>query len=88
MISSGEEAAKIAEEIGYPVMIKASAGGGGKGMRIAYGEQSSDPLCPTLSLTGCIRVPLALQYCGIHIFRCNYMCDVCKVALTFFTRLV
>ncbi|MGQ3672524.1 acetyl-CoA carboxylase biotin carboxylase subunit [Xanthobacter sp. TB0136] len=35
-IANGEEAAKIADEIGYPVMIKASAGGGGKGMRIAY----------------------------------------------------
>ena len=32
------EAVKIADEIGYPVMIKASAGGGGKGMRIAYCE--------------------------------------------------
>jgi propionyl-CoA carboxylase alpha chain len=36
VIADGEEAVRIAEEIGYPVMIKASAGGGGKGMRIAY----------------------------------------------------
>jgi propionyl-CoA carboxylase alpha chain len=35
VIGSAEEAVRIAEEIGYPVMIKASAGGGGKGMRIA-----------------------------------------------------
>ena len=31
-------AVRIANEIGYPVMIKASAGGGGKGMRIAYND--------------------------------------------------
>jgi len=36
VIGSAKEAVKIAEEIGFPVMIKASAGGGGKGMRIAY----------------------------------------------------
>ncbi len=36
VIEDGTQAAKIADEIGYPVMIKASAGGGGKGMRIAY----------------------------------------------------
>jgi len=35
-IADAEQAAKIADEIGYPVMIKASAGGGGKGMRIAH----------------------------------------------------
>jgi propionyl-CoA carboxylase alpha chain len=36
VIEDETHAAKIADEIGYPVMIKASAGGGGKGMRIAY----------------------------------------------------
>jgi len=37
-----EEARKMAEEIGYPVMIKASSGGGGKGMRISYGPEDFD----------------------------------------------
>ncbi len=37
-LSSIEEAKKIAEEIGYPIMLKASAGGGGKGMRIVWKE--------------------------------------------------
>ncbi|MGE3149268.1 MAG: acetyl-CoA carboxylase biotin carboxylase subunit [Pseudorhodoplanes sp.] len=35
IIADEKEAEKVADEIGYPVMIKASAGGGGKGMRIA-----------------------------------------------------
>ncbi|MEP3301164.1 MAG: biotin carboxylase N-terminal domain-containing protein, partial [Roseibium sp.] len=35
-IHSAEQAVEIAEDIGFPVMIKASAGGGGKGMRIAW----------------------------------------------------
>eukprot|EP00752_Nemacystus_decipiens_P004887 g4447.t1 len=41
VIKSGDEAVRIAEEIGYPVMIKASAGGGGKGMRIAYDAEDA-----------------------------------------------
>ncbi len=36
VIEDYEQAVAIAEEIGYPVMIKASAGGGGKGMRVAF----------------------------------------------------
>src|ERR1043166_3173197 len=36
VIENDKQAVKIADEIGYPVMIKASAGGGGKGMRIAH----------------------------------------------------
>jgi propionyl-CoA carboxylase alpha chain len=38
-IADTDEAVRIAGEIGYPVMMKASAGGGGKGMRLALGEQ-------------------------------------------------
>jgi propionyl-CoA carboxylase alpha chain len=36
LIADAKEAVKIADSIGYPVMIKASAGGGGKGLRIAW----------------------------------------------------
>jgi propionyl-CoA carboxylase alpha chain len=38
VIADEVEAMKIADDIGYPVMIKASAGGGGKGMRIAWSQ--------------------------------------------------
>ena len=39
IIDDADEAVKISNEVGYPVMIKASAGGGGKGMRIAWNDE-------------------------------------------------
>lgn len=41
LIADAAEAVKISAGIGYPVMIKASAGGGGKGMRIAWNDQEA-----------------------------------------------
>ncbi len=41
LIEDADEAVKIAGQIGYPVMIKASAGGGGKGMRIAWNDEDA-----------------------------------------------
>lgn len=41
LIDDAEHAVKISGEIGYPVMIKASAGGGGKGMRIAWNDDEA-----------------------------------------------
>ena len=40
-IATTEEAVKIAQGIGYPVMIKASAGGGGKGLRVAFNDKDA-----------------------------------------------
>ena len=41
LIEDADEAVTIAKSIGYPVMIKASAGGGGKGMRIAWNDSEA-----------------------------------------------
>jgi propionyl-CoA carboxylase alpha chain len=40
-IASAEQAVGIAKDVGYPVMIKASAGGGGKGLRVAYNDKEA-----------------------------------------------
>jgi propionyl-CoA carboxylase alpha chain len=44
-ISDVQEAKKIAEQIGYPVLIKASAGGGGKGMRLVENSNEFEEQC-------------------------------------------
>ena len=41
LIEDADEAVRISQQIGYPVMIKASAGGGGKGMRIAWSDEEA-----------------------------------------------
>lgn len=40
IVPDADEAVTVAKEIGYPVMLKASAGGGGKGMRIAHDDKT------------------------------------------------
>lgn len=41
VVDTPEDAIRIAKQIGYPVMIKASAGGGGKGMRVAWNDKEA-----------------------------------------------
>ena len=41
LIETEQDAIRVSKEIGYPVMIKASAGGGGKGMRVAYTDSEA-----------------------------------------------
>lgn len=43
VVCTTQEALLVAEEIGYPIMIKASAGGGGRGMRIVFNENELEP---------------------------------------------
>lgn len=39
VLQDAEDAVRVANDIGYPVMLKASAGGGGKGMRVVYNDE-------------------------------------------------
>ena len=52
LIEDADEAVKISNEIGYPVMIKASAGGGGKGMRIAWNDEEAREGFPVVQERG------------------------------------
>ncbi len=48
LIDDAKHAVKISNEIGYPVMIKASAGGGGKGIRVAYNDKEVEEGFPAV----------------------------------------
>ena len=48
LIEDTKEALKVSKDIGYPVMIKASAGGGGKGIRVAYSDKEVEEGFPAV----------------------------------------
>jgi acetyl-CoA carboxylase biotin carboxylase subunit len=66
VVGDVEEARRMAEEVGFPVMIKASAGGGGKGMRIAQSADEFDKLF-TAART---EAKAAFGDGGVYIERC------------------
>jgi acetyl-CoA carboxylase, biotin carboxylase subunit len=66
VISDVEEARSVAEEIGFPVMIKASAGGGGKGMRIAHDPETF----PKLFTAARNEAEAAFGDPGVYLERC------------------
>lgn len=48
-----EDAKKVAAEVGYPIMLKALAGGGGKGMRLVHSEDEMEAAFRMVSFRGC-----------------------------------
>lgn len=52
VIENADHAVEIARQVGYPVMVKASAGGGGKGMRVAHNDQEAREAYETCSNEG------------------------------------
>lgn len=90
-ISSVEEAATLAKEIGYPVMIKASAGGGGKGMRlVASHEELGDAMeraqSESRSAFGDDRVYLERYYPEVHHIEIQVFADTHGEAIHLFER--
>ena len=73
-IDQPEDAVKIAKGIGYPVMIKASAGGGGKGLRVAYNDQETARTKRVIALVTIVSsLRNLLKSHGILRYRCSVM---------------
>ena len=75
ILKTPEEAVQVAGEIGYPVILKASAGGGGRGMRIVNEASELEPLfnsaqqeagaafgCPDIYLEKYVRAPRHIEF--------------------------
>jgi len=66
IIEDIDEAKRVADEIGYPIMIKASAGGGGKGMRIAERPETFERLLKSAQ----VEAQAAFGNAGVYLERC------------------
>ena len=56
-LSSVEEARGVAAEVGYPVLIKAAAGGGGRGMKVARGDAELEEAATTVTVAEQVTSP-------------------------------
>ena len=69
-VPDAETAIKLANEIGYPIMIKASAGGGGKGMNVIVRRrwlEASSPSCA--SLAEFVALFIFFAFCAFRVLR-------------------
>ena len=60
-----QEAINISNQIGYPVMLKASAGGGGKGIRVAYNEDELKKAYEVVKQEAAISSMMIVQSPGV-----------------------
>ena len=67
-ITSLDEAKKVASDIGYPVLVKAAAGGGGRGMKVAHVEEELDAALATA------RIEAKTSFADDTVYLEKYLC--------------